>query len=120
MTTPNVYLEDDGIVRIDYRDFDKITLNVVREAYKQQSDLSKDGTPVLIFGQSVLAMDSEAAGFVSGGEVKNVTKAAAILTKSWIEKHMGDLYLSCNRPPFPVRLFLTEAAAVRWLKGYLH
>jgi hypothetical protein len=120
MGTPNVYLKGDGIVRIDYRDFDRITIDVVNDAYEQHRDLSEEKTPVLIFGQSVLAMDHEAAGFVSGDKVKGVTKAAAILTKTWLEKNLGDFYLSFRRPPFPVRLFVTETEALDWLKEYVH
>jgi hypothetical protein len=120
MAEPNVSLEKDGIVRIDYRDFDQITLDVVQDAYEQHRSLSPEQTPVLIFGQSVLGMDPEAAGFVSGDEVTSVTSAAAILAKSWFEKQLGEMYLACTRTPFPVRLFMTESAAVSWLKKHLH
>ena len=120
MSNPNVYLRDDGIVRIDYRGHDRITLDVVRNAYKQHHQLSKDRKPVLIFGQSVLSMDPDAVEFASGKKVQGVTKAAAILAKSYLEEHLGNIYLSYRNLPFPMRLFSSERTALRWLEKHLH
>ena len=75
--------------------------------------------PVLIFGQNVMSLDNDVAEFVAGKEVKRLTKAAAILTKSFVEEQMGNMYLMLNAPPFPTRLFTSETAALRWLTGYV-
>ena len=117
-TAPNVYLAQDGILRIDYRAFKRITIDVVRKAYEHHFQLSPAKRPVLIFGQSVLSMDHEAATFASGEEVCSVTKAAAILAKSFLEEQMGNMYLAWHTPPFPTRLFTSESAALRWLVRY--
>ena len=117
---PNVQIGEDGIVRIDYRSYDRVTLGVVRQAYEKQLAVSqKEQRPVLIFGQSVMSLEEDVADFVAGQELKNLTKAAAILTKSFMEEQMGNMYLMFNAPPFPTRLFTSETAAVRWLSGYV-
>jgi hypothetical protein len=117
-TRPNVYLARDGILRIDYRASKRITIDVVRKAYELHFQLSPAKRPVLIFGQNVLSMDHEVATFASGEEVCSVTKAAAILAKSFLEEQMGNMYLAWRTPPFPTRLFTSESAALRWLVPY--
>jgi hypothetical protein len=117
---PNVHIEQDGIVRIDYRAYDRVTLSVAQQAYEKQLAVSRDEQrPVLIFGQSVMALEDDVAEFVAGNEVKSLTKAAAILTKSFVEEQMGNMYLMFNAPPFPTRLFTSESVALRWLTGYV-
>ena len=117
---PNVQIGEDGIVRIDYRSYDRVTLSVVQQAYEKQLAASQDEQrPVLIFGQSVMSLEKDVADFVAGKEVKSLTKAAAILTKSFAEEQMGNMYLMFNAPPFPTRLFTSETAALRWLTGYV-
>lgn len=116
---PNVQIGEDGIVRIDYRSYDRVTLGVAQRAYEKQLALSQEEQrPVLIFGQSVTSLDDEVAKFVAGREVTGLTKAAAILTKSFMEEQMGNMYLMFNSPPFPTRLFTSESAALHWLAGY--
>ncbi len=57
---PEVYIEDDGIIRIDYRSLDHVTMDVVRKAYEKQLAMSQDQLrPVLIFGQIVLALEDD-------------------------------------------------------------
>ena len=114
----DVYLEKDGIVRIDYRAHDRITLDVVQAAYEQHFGISRKEAPVLIFGQSVLSMDDDAVAFVNGEEVRGITKAAAIITNSFLEERMGNMYLLYNSPPFPTKLFTSESSALRWLKRH--
>ena len=116
----NVHIEEDGIVRIDYRAYDRVTLGVVQQAYEKQLAVSQEEQrPVRIFGQSVMSLDDDVTDFVAGKEVKSLTKAAAILTKSLMEEQMGNMYLMFNAPPFPTRLFTSESAALRWLTGYV-
>jgi hypothetical protein len=117
---PDVQMGDDGVVRIDYRSYDCVTLGVVQQAYEKQLAVSREEQrPVLIFGQSVMSLDKDVARFVAGKEVKSLTKAAAILTKSFVEEQTGNMYLMFNAPPFPTRLFTSETAALRWLTGYV-
>jgi len=117
---PNVQIGRDGIVRIDYRAYDRVTLGVVQQAYEKQLAVSQEEErPVLIFGQGVMSLDDDVAEFVAGKEVKSLTKAAAILTKSFVEEQLGNMYLMFNAPPFPTRLFTSESAALRWLTAYV-
>jgi len=117
---PDVHIREDGIVRIDYRSHDRVTLEVVKQAYEKQLTLSQEEQrPVLIFGQNVVSLEKDVADFVNGKEVKSLTKAAAILTKSFVEEQLGNMYLMFNAPPFPIRLFTPESGALHWLTGYV-
>ena len=42
MANPEVWLGDDGILRVDYGAFNVITLAVVQSAYAQQRKISQD------------------------------------------------------------------------------
>jgi len=66
-----------------------------------------------------MSLDDDVADFVAGREVTSLTKAAAILSKSFVEEQMGNMYLMFNAPPFPTRLFTSESGALRWLTGYV-
>jgi len=117
---PHVEIGEDGIVRIDYRAHDHVTLKVVQQAYQKQLVVSQEEQrPVLIFGQGVMSLGEDVADFVAGNEVKGLTKAAAILTKSFMEEELGNMYLMFNAPPFPTRLFTSESSALHWLTGYV-
>ena len=118
---PEVHIADDGIVRIDYRAFDRVTLDVAKKAYEKQRAMSQgEQRPVLILGQNVLAVEDGVADFINGDKVQSVTKAAAVLTKSFMEEMLGNMYLLANNPPFPTRLFTSESGAKRWLSGYVN
>ena len=116
---PDVQIGEDGIVRIDYRSYDRVTLGVVQQAYEKQLAVSqKERRPVLIFGQSVMSPEDDVAEFVADKRITSLTKAAAILTKSYMEEQMGNIYQMFNSPPFPTRLFTCESAALRGFTGY--
>ena len=45
--------------------------------------------------------------------------AQAIIVDSPVSRLIGSFFLGLNKPPFPTKLFTSEADAVEWLKGYL-
>jgi len=64
---PHVEIGEDGIVRIDYRAHDHVTLKVVQQAYQKQLVVSQEEQrPVLIFGQGVMSLGEDVADFVAG------------------------------------------------------
>jgi len=117
---PRVHIAKDGIIRIDYRAHDRITLEVVRQAFEKQRALAQGKQrPVLIFAQGVTSLAADAVEFLKDDEVKSLTKASAILTKSFVEEQLGNMYLMLNVPSFPIRFFTSESGALRWLTAYV-
>ena len=51
-------------------------------------------------------------------EICAVTSATAIITQSFLSKHLGQLFMWYHKPPYPARLFSSEADAIRWLENF--
>lgn len=115
---PRVWIEDGGILRIDYTGFDRITLAAISSAFEQHMQLSPQPYPVLVTGYTVFSADYEAQRFATSPEVCRYTLALAIVLPSFLARHVAQMFIAYHRPPHPTRLFPTEDAAREWLVGY--
>ena len=119
MANPEVWLSEDGILRIDYAAFSVITLAVVQGAHAQQRKISREKLPVMIRGGGVGSVDYAAQRYASGPETCAVTAALGVLVNTTLEKHLCQMFLAYHKPPYPTKMFTTEADAVSWLKAYV-
>ena len=119
MANPEVWLGEDGILRIDYGAFSVITLGVVQNAYAQQRKISQEKLPVMIRGGGVGAVDYAAQRYASGPEMCAVTAARGVLVSTTLEKHLCQMFFAYHKPPYPIKMFTIEADAVSWLKTYV-
>jgi hypothetical protein len=120
VATPLVTLHADGIVQIDYSPCDRITLEVVRLGNARHRELrSECKSPVLLTAGKVGNVEYRAQRFASSPEVRDVTAAIAIVTQSFLERHLAKMFLMYHRPPYPARVFSTEFEARAWLRGFL-
>lgn len=117
---PLVTLHADGIVQLDYSPCDRITLKVVRYGNARHRELCTGfKSPVLLTGGKVGNVEYSAQRFASSPEVCDVAAAIAIVTRSFLERHLAKMFLMYHRPPFPTRVFSAEHEARAWLRGFL-
>jgi len=117
---PLVTLHTDGIVQINYSPCDRITLDVVRHGNARHRELRPEcKSPVLLTAGRVGNVEYRAQRFASTPEVCDVTAAIAIVTRSFLERHLAKMFLMYHRPPFPTRVFSAEHEARAWLRGFL-
>ena len=64
-------------------------------------------------------LDREARLYYVRPEAAQLLTALALLIDSQMGRVFGNFYMRVNRPPFPMRLFTSEAEATVWLAGQL-
>ena len=117
---PKVTLGDDGILRIDFSRYDRITLASMQYAHAQHAALCPDGKiPVLIKGAGIASVEYKAQRYLSSPEVSAGISAGAVVVKSFLERHLARMFLTYHRPPYPVQVFSDESEALAWLRGFL-
>lgn len=55
----------------------------------------------------------------SAGELPNVFKAMALISKSPLGKFIANMFVALKNQPIPIKMFATEEEAKEWLKQYL-
>jgi hypothetical protein len=75
--------------------------------------------PLLSDISNVKSVSREAREYFAGEETAKVISAIGLLINSPVSRVIGNFYLSLNKPPFPVKLFISEKKAIRWLKTFL-
>ena len=117
---PDVTLGSDGILRIDFSRYDRITLASIQYVHARHVALCPVGKiPALFKGRNIGKVDYEAQRYISSPEVSAGISAGAIVVKSFLERHLGRMFLIYHRPSYPVQLFSDEAEALDWLRGFL-
>ena len=117
---PLVTLHTDGIVQIDFSPCDRITLEAVQYGNARHRELCPGfKSPVMLTGGKVGNVEYSAQRFASSPEVCDVTAAIAIVTRSFLERHLAKMFLMYHRPPYPTRVFGAEPEARAWLRGFL-
>lgn len=118
--TPAVTLGDDGILRIDFSQYDRITLASMQYVHARHVALCPDRkVPVLLKGKGVASVEYKAQRHLSSPEVVASTSAGAIVVTSFLERHLARMFLIYHRPPYPVQVFGDETDALAWLRGFL-
>jgi hypothetical protein len=116
---PEVWLDDTGILHIDYGRREQVTAADIQAAYRLHMALSPRKHPVLTVGSGFGRVDAAAQRYASSPEIVAVCAANALVVQSAWQMHLGRLFLHLYRPPYPVRLFTDRAMAIDWLKQYL-
>jgi len=118
--TPKVTLGDDGILRIDYSQYDRITLASIQYVHARHIALCPDRKiPALFKGKGVASVEYKAQRYLSSPEVAAGISAGAIVVRSFLERHLARMFLIYHRPPYPVQVFSDEVDALAWLRGFL-
>ena len=116
---PTVTLEAHGIVRVDFTLCDAISLDAMHRSYAQHVALCPGRkSPVLFVGERVAAVEYKAQRFASSPEICALTAAAALVARSFLERHLARMFLLYHRPPYPVHIFSNENEARSWLYAF--
>ena len=116
---PIVEIDNTGIVVIDYGYGGRVSLDAIQAAYKKHRILDIQPRPVLVRADSVISASNEAEEFASSPEVIEITVACGIVVRSLLSTHIGNVFLSYHKPPYPTRLFRDDKTAHTWLKGFI-
>jgi len=118
--TAEVTLGADGILVVDFRNCERVTLPVMEAVHADHLRLiPHHKVPVLVRGHHVSSVDYAAQRFGSSPAVNQVVSALALVVQSFLERHLARLFLMYHRPAYPVRVFEDEAMARNWLSGHL-
>lgn len=73
---------------------------------------------VLVDTRPARGISREARTHFSDAQVRRHTVAQALVIDSGPSRVMGNFFLGLNKPPFPTKLFTSEAKAEAWLRGF--
>ncbi|TNE48409.1 MAG: hypothetical protein EP343_16235 [Deltaproteobacteria bacterium] len=114
-----LWLSDEGFTVLEFKPIE-VTLEMAMENIRTHDMLSRSKRiPMLIYAAELKAISREARVYSSGAEANDSILALAIMINSPVAKVLGGLYLRVNKPIFPTKLFVTDDAAIAWLKGYV-
>lgn len=116
-----IWLGDDGIVRVvSTFPQGKMTLAEAKEVFSAILKVSKGKKrPLFVDIRDIKSADRESREYTASEGVSSVLSAMALLIGSPISKVIGNFFLGLNKPKFPVKIFTSEAEAIRWLKGFI-
>ena len=114
-----IWLQENGIVRIEYPENFHMTLDVMESVYQRHLQITTDKRPMLVDAASVASSDYDAQQFVSSDKAAALVSALAIVVKSAFTRAMGKVFMMFHKPPYPTRMFYHEEDALEWLKTFL-
>lgn len=119
-TTHASYWIEDGILHIEYNQNLVISLEVAKTMVEERHDYIKGACmPILVDIRGLASVDTASRKyFASTRSIENVL-AGALLADSLISKLAGNIYITVDKPPIPLRLFTDKEKAKRWLKKYI-
>ena len=90
----------DGIMDVDFRHCERLTLPVIEAAHARHLALCPDRkVPVLMRGDHVGSVDYTVQRFASSPSVVRVFAAMALVVTSFLERHLARVFLMYHRPP---------------------
>lgn len=115
-----IRLGGDGIVYVTAKPGVEMDLADAEETI-QKVGLICNGVvrPVLVDMSDLKSISREARSYFAGPDTAKVEAATALLTRSPLNKVMGNFFLRLHKPLIPTRLFSSEVEAVEWLRTFL-
>jgi hypothetical protein len=116
-----IRIDADGIVRIDFDPDTHVTLNVAKAEITALKRLTGGKRhPVLCDFGNVASTDLRARAYYGGQETRSAYSIVAFLTKSPMQKAIGNLFLAFHGRASgeAVRLFTSEREALEWLRAH--
>ncbi len=73
----------------------------------------------LVDARKIFKIKKDARAFIEKENNSDKHIAKAILVGSFISRYLNQFFLNLQNPKFPVKIFTSEAEALKWLKSYL-
>lgn len=115
MILPEVIKMDNGIVRITYPAKSHLTLALVKAGFEQVLELVDEPCLLMVVGRGIRYADYDALTFTNTPVVTEMVKAQALITRTFIERVLGDMYVKTHPTPYPNRCFTDSSKAEEWL-----
>ena len=115
---PRIWLGDDGIMRVEFPQDYLFTLKDARDLNRRHREIRSECGPLLVYAMTVAEAEHEAKEFASSEDAVEVVNALAILVRSAFTRALADIFMKFNKPPYPTRVFTSEAEALEWLEPF--
>ena len=123
LRTNNIWIEDDGIVRVVVNDKARQTFADANETIRAIGGILKknnfEKTPCYVDLSNNASIEKGARDHYSGKESAEVLSALALIINSPVSKVIGNFFFGINKTEFSTQLFTGGDDAMAWLKGYL-
>lgn len=122
MTKPKVWMDENGIMKIQYPSCAYFSLQTVKSEYDQRLAITRNKHPVLFYVDGIVDFTEETQKFMTGEIYGSITLAAAFIQRPTMnysllaQYYIENLKLSNSR--YPVEFFNQEKEALRWLRQY--
>jgi len=117
--TGRIWLRDDGIVEILFKEGAELTLEDSKQYVENMGRLiaGNEPAPLLVDLGGLHGHSSEGrAYFAQSDDTRRVASRVALLTESLVSRVLGNSYLSIKKPRLPTRLFTGREQAITWLR----
>ena len=118
-STGCIWLRDDDIVEILYKDGAHLTLEDSKLYVEAMGQLVSGGkpSPLLVdFGGLVSQTSEGRAYFAQSENARRVASKVALVTESLVSRVLANSYLAIKKPHIPTKLFTSRGAAIAWLR----
>ena len=116
----DIWLGDDGIIRSIIMPGGVGTLETAKEAVVAYRKLGKRiARPVFMDGRKIKSVDRPSRVYAASEEASSVIRALGVLVASLYSRMLGNFFLKVSKPPYPTRLFTSEAEAMEWLRTFV-
>lgn len=118
--TSVICLEDDGFLRQTYLSGAEETLADAHATIQASKTLSgSQRYPYLADMRGMKSQERAVRAYYASPEVDQAFSALALLTGSRVSNIIANFFLTISKRKSPVKLFVDEAEAIRWLKGFV-
>lgn len=108
-----------GVVFIEYKKEEHVTLEVVQTAVKERLRLAKGKTlPIFIDFRNPKGGTKEARTYLSSEEGIKGLSAGAMLINSSIGMVAFNFYMKFDTPSLPMKVFVDKNKALKWLEQF--
>lgn len=118
--TTEIILHDKGYAAIRYKPGAMVDLSSAKEDFEKSMQLS-EGQPFPIFvdARGLKHATREARIYNAREELKGLIIASAVLVDSIPTRIMANMYMTFQKPGFPIKVFSNEYDAMQWLNAYI-
>jgi hypothetical protein len=119
--TERIWMAPDGILRCECLPVSDHGLEDAKENVRLSAEVidpARGKVPALIDARSAKAISRDARVYYTGSANAELLVAIALVVDSALSRIIGSFFLGLNKTPFPAKLFTSEDAALKWLRGF--
>ena len=114
-----VWMDHERIVHVEFHETDEHSLHEASEVVTAHNRLAGD-EPCCVLAdlrRVKVGADRSARQHYVSDEGARLKLAMAMVTESPLQRMLGNVFNLMSKPPYPVRMFATEASALEWLRS---